>query len=373
MYRPSLKNNWSLVALAVLSLVLFYIVQASFNDVQAANYAEKLDAAQKMETAMRVLKTAAMVQGYKIDSVNDPNETGLVGVNVSSITTSTGSLSDRLTTLNPNFAAACVDMLINAGLQAGNYVAVGVTGANPGANIALFTAMEALGLKPVVITSIGSATYGANRELFTWLDMEKVLRESGVVSFVSEYATMGGTNDLGRGLPPEGREAIIDAVERNNRILIDGEDLADNINIRMEAYERLLPEGERYRAFINIGAGVGNVGSLVNARIITTGILRRLGERDFREPGTMMLFSKRNIPVIHIYNISKIAEQYHLPADPTPMPTAGTGQIFSTRVYNVVVAVVCLVILVLAIVTVIVFDRHDRHFTGNIIESEDEL
>jgi len=373
MFRPSLRNNWSLVALAILSLVLFYIVHINLKEIQSPNYAEKLTSAQKMGVAMNALKNIALEHGHIIDGTNDPNQTGLVGTNVSTITTSTGSLADRLMTLNPNIAAAFVDMLMNAGLSEGDYVAVGVTGANPGANIAMYTAMETLGLKPVVITSIGSATYGANREDFTWLDMEQVLYDSQIVSFYSEYATMGGTNDLGRGLPPEGRENIIKAVERNNRTLIDGEDLTDNIAIRLDAYEQLLPEGQRYRAFINIGAGVGNVGSLVNARLISTGILRRLGERDFREPGTMMYFSKRNIPVIHIYNISKIATDYNLPTDPYPMPTPGSGSLFSSKVYNVTIAIVCLAVLLLAIIAVIVFDRHDRHFTSNLVDTDDEL
>jgi len=373
MFRPSLRNNYSLLALAILSLVLFYIVRVNLKDIQSPDYAEKLSAAQKMDVAMRVLKNVSLEHGYTIDPTNDPNETGLVGVNVSTITTSAGSLADRLMTLNPNLAAAFVDMLKSAGLQAGDYVAVGVTGANPGANLAMYAAMEVLGLRPVVITSIGSATYGANREEFTWLDMEQVLYDGQIFSFHSEYATMGGTNDLGRGLPPEGRDNIIRAIERNNRIVIDGEDLTDNIKIRMEAYEQLLPEGQRYRAFINIGAGVGNVGSLVNARLISTGILRRLGERDFREPGTMMLFSKRNIPVLHIYNISKIITDFDLPTDPHPLPAPGSGSLFSTRVYSVPIASVCLAILVLAIIAVIVFDRQDRHFTRNLVDEDDEL
>jgi poly-gamma-glutamate system protein len=373
MFRPSLKNNWSLVGLALLGIILYYITQSNYTEIESAWYEDKVAAAKKMEVALGVLSNEVRNMYLPIDRMNDPNETGLIGVNVSTITTSRGTLSERLITLNPNFAAAITDLLRNAGLQAGDYVAVGVTGANPGANIALFSAMETLGLNPVIITSVGSATYGANRELFTWLDMERVLHENGVISFYSHYATMGGTNDLGRGLPPEGRDNIIRAVERNHRILLNGEEFEDNIRLRMNAYENQLPDGQRYRAFINVGAGVGNVGSLVNARIISTGIQRRLGERTFSEPGTMMLFAQRNIPVVHIYNINRLVSQYDLPRDTFPMPVAGTGTLFSTRINNVLVASICLFILVAAIVVVIAFDRHDRKFTANIVDPDEEL
>lgn len=373
MFRPSLKNNWSLIGLAVLSVVLYYIAQSSYKQIQSPWFEEKQSAAQKMDTAIRILRNESLELGYTIDKINDPNETGMVGSSVSTITTSRGTLSERLVTLNPNFSAALIDILKRADISEGDYVAVGVTGANPGANLALYSALETLKANPVIITSVGAATYGANRELFTWLDMEKALYENGIISFYSEYASIGGTNDLGRGLPPEGRLNLIRAIERNNRILINGINLEDNIKLRLDVYDRLLPEGKRYKAFINLGAGVGTVGSLVNAKIISTGVHRRLGEKDFQEPGTMMFFAKRNIPVVHLYNINKIISDYKLPSNPYPLPKPGTGSLFSTQINNVIVALICWIVLIAAIVAVIIFDRNDRHFTSNIIDPDEEL
>ena len=373
MFRPSLKNNYSLVALALFALLLFYVAQTNYRDIQATWFEEKQIAAFTMDTAIHLIKDEVIALGYTIDKMNDPNETGLIGLNVSSITTSRGTLSERLLTTNPNFAAAILDLLKRANLNEGDYVAVGVTGANPGANLALFAAMETLKLNPVVITSVGAATYGANREMITWLDMERVIYEHGLISFYSQFASLGGTNDLGRGLPPEGRDNIMEAIERNESILIGGETLEENVELRLEAYANSLPEGQNYRAFINIGAGVGNVGSLVNARIISTGINRRLGERTFREPGALMFFAQQNIPIIHIYNINKIVSDYKLPRNLVPMPEPGTGSIFSTRINNIYVAIICWLLLVIAIVVVIFFDRHDRHFMSNVIDPDEEL
>ena len=41
------------------------------------------------------------------------------------------------------------------------------------------------------------------------------------------------------------------------------ENLKENVELRYESYINELPDGEHYSAFVNLGAGVGNVGSLV--------------------------------------------------------------------------------------------------------------
>lgn len=373
MYKPSLKNNWSLVGLCFLALITYYIAQTSYKTIQAPWYEEKVQASKLMESSMDVLKNEVLTLGYNIDRMNDPNETGLIGSSVSTITTSRGSLSERLVTLNPNYSAVMIDLLKKSNVKEGDYVAVGLTGANPGANLALFSAMETLKLNPVIIVSVGSSTYGANRELFTWLDMETILYDSKLVSFRSTLATLGGTNDIGRGLPPEGRDNLSRAISRNNVQLIAGQNMEENIALRMKAYDSALPAGKKYSAFINIGAGVGNVGSLVNAKIIPTGINHKLAEKEFKEPGVAMLFAKKNMPVIHIYNVMKLAKEYKLPKNPVPQPKSGVGSIFSSKVNNVMIAVIMWVVLMAAIIAVIIFDRHDRHFMSNIVDPDEDL
>lgn len=373
MYKPSLKNIWSLIALCALSLILIVIAQNNHKVIKAQWFDQKIQAANKMQACMNELKKEFTSRGYVVDTMNDPNQTGLVGLNISTITTSPGALADRLTTLNPNFAAVMVDILRQSGLKAGDYIAVGITGANPGANLALYAAIETLGLKPIIVTSVGSSTYGANREDFTWLDMETALKNKGLISFRSQYSSIGGSNDIGRGLPPEGRENILAAMKRNSTQLIEGKDLQDNINIRMSLYKEAIPIEAKYEAFINIGAGLANVGNLVNAKLIRTGINRKLAEKDFKTPGVMMQFAKKNIPIIHIYNIEKLASEYNMPTEPSPLPKPGFGTVFMKTVNNVLIAWICLIILVCAIAIVVVFDRHDRHYLSNVVDPDDEL
>jgi len=373
MYRPSLKSIWSLAALALISIILYFIAQSSYSEIEAEGYEQKIEASQHMKACMEVLREEFDRRGLIIDETNDPNLTGLIGLSGSAITTSRGILSDKLTGLNPNFAAVLVDMLLSVRTRPGDYIAVGMTAANPGINLALFSAMHTLELNPVVITSVGSSMFGANREDFTWLDMEKVLLEHGLIEFTSTAASIGGGSDIGRGLPVTGRNIIVENIENHGVIYINEGDLEGNIEKRMEIYDEFLPERTRYRVFVNIGGGLANVGASVNASLINDGINYRLADRNFATDGAIMLFARRNVPVIHVFRPQRVAERYGLVVDPVPLPEVGTGSVFITEVNNVTVASICLGILILCLIIVIIFDRYDRHFTTNIIDPEQEI
>jgi poly-gamma-glutamate system protein len=312
-------------------------------------------------------------RNFPFDPIDDPFRTGLIGIKISSITTSPGVLSEKQTSLNPNMAAVFIQQLKKARVRPGDYVAVGITGSNPGANLAMYAAMSVLKLKPVVVTSLSSSMYGANREDLTWLDIEAILKGANQIYFSSSYASFGGRDDLGVGLSDHGMQVMLDAMKRNNVALLSGNSLQDNIDLRMKAYQDMLPQGARYHLFVNIGGGLADVGSNVNARLIPEGINRNLAEKDFEQQGIMMLFAKKEIPVLHALRILKLAKDYNLPVTPDVMPEPGEGKLFSSRVHNELVNVICLLVLLGAIITVIIFDRYDRHFMANLVDPDEEL
>ena len=78
------------------------------------------------------------------------------------ITTDEGDLDAKLTTLDPNFSAVIVDLLFTAGLE-NDTIAVMLTGSMPGANIALLSACQVMGIHPIIISSIGASQWGANQ------------------------------------------------------------------------------------------------------------------------------------------------------------------------------------------------------------------
>ena len=373
MYRPSLKSGRSLVLLFILSIVLFVIADRSYKSIRADYYEEKLQAAMLMEKYMNAISTDLKNTGFKFDPIDDPLMTGLIGIKLSPITTSKGILAEKQTMLNPNMAAAYVQDLKKAGLKPGDYVAVGITGSNPGANLALYAAMSVLKLKPVIITALSSSTYGANRENLTWLDYESILKKNNLIEFSTSYTSFGGRDDLGIGLSDSGIQYLRDAMIRNKIPLLSGNSLQENIELRMKAYQEMLPGEKRYKLFINSGGALANVGSNVNARLVSEGINRKLAEKDFDQPGVMMLFAKKNVPVLHILRFLEFAKDFDLPTAPDFMPKPGEGKVFSSRIHNVLISIICLVLLLAAIIAVIIFDRYDRHFMANLVDPDEEL
>ncbi|MCD4828710.1 MAG: poly-gamma-glutamate system protein [Candidatus Cloacimonetes bacterium] len=369
MFKPSLRSIWSLLALAALAVALYYIAQSQYVE---AKDKEKLEAAELMSRCMEALKDEVVASGYHINERIDPAQTGLVGPRNSSITTSAGILSNKITTLNPNFAAVYVDLLRQAGVHSGDWIAVGLTGAEPGANLALYCAMQTIDVNPVIITAVGAAEFGANREDFTWLDMERVLYQRELIGFGSVRASLGGFRDLGHDLDSLGVANLLEAMKRNKVPLIRGRFLSDNVLLRREIYDEALAQGRQYALFVNIGAGAANVGDFENAKAIRTGLNTRLAEQEFETPGVMMEFAK-TMPVLHIYHIRTLADRFGMPVAARQLPEVGEGAVFESRALNVTVAIICLAIILLAITVVVIFDRKDRHFLENVIDPDKEL
>ena len=322
---------------------------------------------------MDTIHTDLAAAGFKFDQLDDPLLTGLIGIKLSPTTTSKGVLSEKQTMLNPNLAAAFVEDLKKAGLQTGDYVAVGITGSNPGANLALYAAMSVLQVKPVIITALSSSTYGANREDMTWLDYEAILKKNNLIDFSTAYASFGGRDDLGIGLSDSGIQYLRDSMIRNKVPLLSGNSLNENIELRMKAYQEMLPRDKRYKLFINSGGALANVGSNVNARLVSEGINHKLAEKEFDQPGVMMMFAKKNVPVFHVLRYLNYAKKNNLPVAPDFMPKPGDGKVFSSRIHNVLVTSICLFLLLAAIIAVIIFDRHDRHFMANLVDPDEEI
>lgn len=371
MYRPNLKSGWSLIILFVLSVILYLIASSNYVEIRANNYDEKIAAVNLMQSYLDSLQAGIRDRGIEIDPINDPFQSGLIGSRLSSITTDRGLLSEKQAAINPNIAAIFVDELSRA--KAGDQIAIGITGSNPAVNLALYAAIATLELDPQIIVSLSSASYGANREELTWLDIEGILKEKGMLDFGAKYASLGGSEDRGIGLSDFGVQSLREAMSRNGVPLIMGSSLEENVDLRMEAYNELLNPGNRYRMFVNIGGGLANVGSEPNARLIPEGLNLKLAERNFEKEGVMMKMAKLNVPVLHFRRILRWANRHNLSLSLETKPVPGEGSAFSSTIHNVTIAAICLAILLAAIIAVIIFDRHDRRFMANIVDTDEEL
>ena len=347
-FIPAIQKTSTLVILSAIALVSFVVSINSTTIDISPSYDMKIKAANLMKESMVELKNVRMEAGVFIDDENDPNETGLVGSPFSLITTDEGDLDAKLTTLDPNFSAGMVELMLRMSLQEGDTIAILLTGSMPGANIAVLTAASAMGLIPMVITSVGASQWGANHADFTWLDMESILFNKGLINSRSVAASVGGRNDMGRLLSPAGREIIISNIENYNIPLIRKNRLAENIDERMKLFESF-NKITNYSAMINVGGGVASLGTSFNSKLLPAGIINRsdvvnISIRDGGIEGVLAKFAKKNVPVLHVLNIKSLTEQLGMQFAPIPIPEVGSGVLYAEEKYNILIATVCLFI-----------------------------
>jgi len=343
------EGKISILSLSIVTVItiLFMILELnSKTRVEAKYHKEKLEAATIAQTAFSIVKKTVIELGIPIDRINDPNETGLIGLQYSPITTERGDLDSKLTSTNPNFAALVVALLKQAGVRKNDTVAVLLTGSFPALNITVMSAIRILELQPVIMTSVSSSMWGANFPQFTYLDMEELFRVNAIFKHKSTAASLGGEDDIGRGLSPAGREIIEDAASRNNVPLLTASNVDDMIAKKMAAY------GSHgiMKAFINAGegttalAGLEANNGLIRPHAIKTG------------QGLIAQFSKKGIPVINLADMELMASENDMPIAPIPLPNPGDGRLYYEYKYSVTMAVIAILVLVVILFVVLRFD-----------------
>lgn len=332
-WRPPGVSRAALLMIALVAVAALVCVESFQVQRKQPWYQEKVAAAQLAREAMQVVKNEKQRRNIPIDREGDPGETGLVGTSLSPITSNTGYLDAKHTSVNPNFAAVIVHLLKRAGVERGDLVAVGLSGSFPALNICTYAAIQTLGLEPLVISSTAASEWGANHPSFTWLDMERVLAERQVLGIRSVAASRGGIDDRGYGMSKEGRSLLDTAIERNGVERIHGQSLADAIDKRMEIY-RQRAGAKPIRAYINIGGGSASVGTHIGKKMFKRGLNREPPRGEGLVDSVMYRFASEDIPVIHISGIAGLARRYGLSVNPTSMPAVGEGNVYAKPEYN---------------------------------------
>jgi len=307
-------------------------------------YNEKIQAARIMKNGMDVIKKYRIKFIAPIDKEVDPADSGMIGLPSSLVTTNIGYLPAKQTTINPNWAAVMVDMFKKAGLEKGDIVAMGLSGSFPAMNLATYAAAEALKLKVIAISNASASTWGANIPSFTWLDMERVLYDSGVISFRSVAASLGGEGDRAMGTSKKAREEMHNAIQRNNLQLIEVKSVEESIEARMNIFQDNAQD-KRIAAYVNIGGGRSSVGPRTGKKRYNPGLNRRPSPSAMKIDSVTTRFARADLPIIHIYRINDLAEEYGLPKSPEAIPKVGGGHIFTKLEYNLYLVAASLIIL----------------------------
>lgn len=355
-HRLSPRSNRVLVPLAGLTLLALYFVEDGRRVIQSPRYEEMLRASETSARAARSIKEHRLERGVFVDTVNDPAQTALIGQEYTQITTDRGYLEAKLVSTNPNFAAVVIDLLHEVQLSRGDCVAVAMTGSFPALNLSTLAALETFGAHPVLVSSLGASNFGATDPFFTWLDMERRVVEAGILSTRSRAASLGGSNDTGRGLSPKGRDLLRSAIERNGVELLARERLEESIRERLRIYR----EGCSPRpvaAYVNVGGGIASLGHSLNAELIPAGASLRLPQRNYPARGALLRFAADGVPVIQLLRIRELQTRYGLDSVQDEVPLPGRGLVFGEERYGVFRVFFAALVILGILVTLYLWDR----------------
>lgn len=351
----TLKNHWRfLVVLIFLLCSVFYLEQTK-SPAEKEYRPVMLNASERMEEAVQALREEKLRRGYQISPIDDPNKTGMVGEAYTEITTTLGNLESKRSTANPNTAAMLVDMLSQCGAKKGDTVAVNLSSSFPCLNLAVLCSLDALELKGIVINSVGSSTYGANLPDFTYLDMEHYLLENGYLSNHTSYFSLGGQNDIGKEMPENIRNSITSRLTGFGYQFLYYEDLEENLKARLSIYD----QGNSPVCFINAGGNLLSFGGGAEMVSAANGIILP-GRTEAKGNGLIPEYLNRGIPVIHLLNMKALLPSYGLPFDPSPLPSAGQGDVYEIWKYNLPLAVTLLAAALLLLIWAAVKHPHRK-------------
>jgi hypothetical protein len=333
-WRSSGVPLWGQVFLIALAVLAFLLAEnlRQRDPVVDKNYATMVNAAKIMREGMDVLKPLR-AQLAPINPEFDPQRSGLVGLENSIITTNQGGRESKQTTVNPNWAAVAVKLLADAGVGEGDLVAVTVSGSFPAMNLAVYSALEALGADAIIIASASSSQWGANVPGFAWLDMERELRNAGVISMKPIYASLGGIEDRGIGISEEGIRSLKRSIGRADIEFIDPANYQEAVADRIAIFREYSAE-RSYKAFVNVGGGATIVGPPGIDDMFKSGLQKDAPARAFAVDTVMGYFLQEEIPGIHFIGIKNLANRYGLPIAPIEPVPVGNGGIYSATVYN---------------------------------------
>lgn len=295
------------------------------------------------------------IKKYKQDNEiafakEDINETGMLGKNFSYITTTTGVVESKRTSVNPNFAAVIIDMFKEAGVRKHDEVTLVFSGSFPAINIAVMAACDVFELKTCTMASIGSSSYGANDPNFTFFDMANLLYSEGLLKTKIDYISLGGSHDMGDDFWEGVSEPIIERIKASDSTYISIRDYKENLEYRMKEIEKKVPN---MKLFINVGGNIVSMGLDEEAYIYNNGLIKPNYLSSYNDKGNLEKkglierYLEKGVPIVHMLNLKSLALRYDLPYDPVNLPTVGTGNVYYEKEYHMSIPIIAISVSVL--------------------------
>ncbi|MDX9958386.1 MAG: poly-gamma-glutamate system protein [Spirochaetia bacterium] len=289
-----------------------------------------VEAAGVQTRVIQAVSQEAVNRGLSIDLESDRHGTGLIGEVLTGLTSTQGNLPAKRTAATPDVAALLVALLREAGVGEGSLVAVNASGSFPGFALAAVSACGALGADAVMVLSVGSSSWGANRPEFTILEMFMAAMDAGAwpPGYPAEIAALspGGSDDRGLDLDPEALESALDRAESLGIAVLRPQTLDEAVSLRMTLYRA----GGEPDVLLTIGGNYAATGADPTLALLS-GVIRpvelgRLGQ--VGSSGLVQDFLRAGLPVIQVLNIKELSTRYGLPHDPVVVPAIGKAGVY---------------------------------------------
>lgn len=349
-WRAQRLPSWALTSVAALCAFSVFGAERCSGQTTPQGYEQRMEAARLAQRALERVGLARLRNGEPIDPLLDPAGSGVIGIEESPLTSNYGHLPAKRTSINPNYAAIVVQWLQSIGARPGDSVAVGVTGSFPALNVAVYAALEALQLQPIIVVSGSGSDYGATIPGLSWLDMEKEIYDANVWRIKSVAATLGGDQDRARLQPPGAREILTEAIAKNGAVFLDPDSLEESVESRINTIDAAC-SGCRLIAYVNVGGGEASLGPKGDRTRFQPGItLTPL--TGLSGPSVAKFLLERGVPLIHVADVISLARRYDFPIEPLSEVPVGVGSVYvdlSPRRYFALGAIILIVLALFAI------------------------
>lgn len=331
-WRPSRVPGRALLLLSLAAIAALVSVETFTQRSATVAYDKMLSASRLTQEAIDKLRP---IRGAvaPINPEIDPLRSGMIGVATSSITSNSGDLQSKQATVNPNWAALAVRLLVEAGVKPGDNVAVAVSGSFPALNLAVYAALQVMDVKATIIVSGSASQWGANVPEFGWLDMARELRDARLIDLKASAVTLGGIGDQGIGIDEGGLEAIRQSAERAGIPVMVPRNYESAVAERVRVY-REAAGNSPIAALVNVGGGTATTGPNIIDHYFRSGLQIGAPSRAFRVPSVMGYFLEQEIPVINFSGIRSLATRYGLPYPPSESQDVGFGGVFRSETYQ---------------------------------------
>ncbi len=274
----------------------------------------------RVREAQRHVLAWRMERGSALSPVDDPWESGLVGLEWSPLSTTLGSLPAKRTACDPAWSLAALRWFDILGLDPGDPVAIVSSSSFPGMMLNVLAAAEHRGMDVHLVVSLGSSTWGCNDPVSPWPLMAQELRRAGFLRTRARFYTLGGEGETGGGISPEGVGIMSDAAAAEEVQLIDLSSQSAMTEWKMGWIRKVDP-----KVVISIGGSSANMGGDPVALSLPPGLLSP-GREDGGD-GVIGLSLRAGYPVIHLLNVKELAIREGIAFDSPPK--LGRGGRFS--------------------------------------------